>query len=339
MFSAVFLYLAIALWHRALKSKCCSENFYIVLSGAATAIAVSIRPNYLFALPAFAMFSIVDIMVSRDIAKYSYAGKQIGSFVLGLGIVTLIQFVPYFFYPNGPAVLLTGLLALGHFSLPGTSFTKLATIQLLDQKVVSFYLFVYSSVGFLLFVVLNRNNFSTRSHQLFFSGVLTCIVSIVGLNYSFMVVHFWEFYSLMFVPYAAILFTYLCIFVFETNTVPLQESVSQVTKKWLISSIIVGALCFLVSHNILHKSYDLMFRIQTKGLSINDRRIDQGLVDFLKLYLENGISFYVPANVIYHRLLSHERIGDGHSWMLYYVLSGKRVGPVDDIFLYSVRSP
>ena len=80
-----------------------------------------------------------------------------------------------------------------------------------------------------------------------------------------------------------------------------------------------------------------MFRIQTKGLSINDRRIDQGLVDFLKLFLENGISFYVPANVIYHRLLSHERIGDGHSWMLYYVLSGKRVGPVDDIFLYSVK--
>jgi hypothetical protein len=47
------------------------------------------------------------------------------------------------------------------------------------------------------------------------------------------------------------------------------------------------------------------------------------------------MSFYVPRNVNYHRLLDQERIGDGHPIMLYNILGGARVGPVGDIFLYS----
>jgi hypothetical protein len=47
------------------------------------------------------------------------------------------------------------------------------------------------------------------------------------------------------------------------------------------------------------------------------------------------MTFYVPENFNYHRLLNQTRIGDGHRAMLREVLSGGRVGPVASIFLYS----
>ena len=71
------------------------------------------------------------------------------------------------------------------------------------------------------------------------------------------------------------------------------------------------------------------------NFSINYRNIDPVLADFLYEVVLRGMSFYVPNNAIYHVVLNHERIGDGHPVMLYSVLSGRRIGPIDSIFLYS----
>jgi hypothetical protein len=70
---------------------------------------------------------------------------------------------------------------------------------------------------------------------------------------------------------------------------------------------------------------------------INERNFDPGLMEFLKQASDKGISLYVPHYINYHRLLNEERIGDGHPYILCAVLDGLRVGPVDDIFLYSDR--
>jgi hypothetical protein len=334
MFAAVFMYQAIALWHRALQRKY-SENLYIVLSAAATAIAVSIRPNYLFTIPAFAMFSIIPAIASTEIHKYIYVTKQLAIFGIALSFFILIQFVPYFFYVNGPSVLLSALLEMRHFS-SGLSSTGLLKRQFIDQSVVAlFYLCIYASLGFMLFISLHRKDHG-NSYLIRLSGILTCGIAIAGLDYSFLTIHFWGHYSIMFVPYAAVLITYLCILLFERESIPVKVGFVSLNKEGAFLSIILLVGLYLCNATeVLQKSNDLMFKTEKKGLAINDRNFNPNLMELLKQMIDRGISFYVPSNVNYHRLLNHERIGDGNPQMLYSVLGGQRVGPVDNIFLYS----
>jgi hypothetical protein len=66
--------------------------------------------------------------------------------------------------------------------------------------------------------------------------------------------------------------------------------------------------------------------------AINERRIDHKLLSFLRW---RNQSFLVIDSPIYHILLDERRIGDGHPLMLWTVLSGKRLGPISNIDLYS----
>jgi hypothetical protein len=332
MFAAVFMYQAIALWHRALQRKF-GENHYIGCA-AATAIAVSIRPNYLYAIPAFAMFSIIPAIALTEIHKYNYAIKQLALFGIALSFFILIQFVPYFFYVNGPSVLLSALLAMRQFS-QGLSFIELLRSQFFDDRVVRLlYLCIYASLGFLLFISLQRKD-NGNSYVIRLSGILTCTIAIVALDYSFLTISFWPHYSIMLVPYAALLITYLCILVFERDTIVKAGFVSVNTEGAFLSIILLVGLYVCVATKVLHKSNELMFKIEQRNLAINDRKINPDLMELLQQMIGRGISFYVPINVNYHRLLNHPRIGDGHPVILYEILRHRRVGPVDSIFLYS----
>jgi hypothetical protein len=212
IFAAVFIYYAIALWHRALANKTHS-NTYILLSGFAAAIAVSVRPNYLFTIPAFVLFSIVATITSVNLEKCTHAIKQVTLFILTASLVTIIQFVPYFLHKNGTSVLLSAMLALFRQHSWRPSFSKTWTLesQLFTKDTIAFYLFMYLSMGIMLLVAHNKEPRSDLTASIFLSGTLLCLASVIGIEYSFVSTIYHDHYSIMFVPYASVIFTYLCV--------------------------------------------------------------------------------------------------------------------------------
>jgi hypothetical protein len=139
----------------------------------------------------------------------------------------------------------------------------------------------------------------------------------------------------MSIPYAGVLITYLLILFFEREAMPIKGFLSLGTEVVFLSIILLVGLYFCDVTNVFQKSYDLMFRADRNSLAINDRQSNPDLMELLKQVIDKGMSFYVPANVNYHRLLNQRRIGDGNPAILYYILGGRRVGPIDDIGLYS----
>jgi hypothetical protein len=155
----------------------------------------------------------------------------------------------------------------------------------------------------------------------------------------------------MLIPYAGVLITYLLLLLFEREAIPVMGFLSRTEVVFLSIILLVGlyfCVCAQSSEgsgsvtNVFQKSYDLMFRTDRNSLAINDRKFNPDLVELLKQVIDKGMSFYVPANANYHRLLNQRRIGDGHPFILYSILRGRRVGPIGDTALYSdkiSRSP
>ena len=69
--------------------------------------------------------------------------------------------------------------------------------------------------------------------------------------------------------------------------------------------------------------------------AINDHAFDPSLTSLLRAMSARNLKYYLPDDINYHWLLDEPRIGDGHPAMLHAVLSGTRVGPMNDLYLYS----
>jgi hypothetical protein len=216
-FCITLLHLAPESRHRALANES-HANVYILLSGFAAALAISIRPNYLFSIPAFVLFSVVTTARTVTLEKYTHAIKQVTLFILAASLMIVFQFVPYFLHKNGPSVLLSALLATLHFS-SGSSSMRIFHEQFFTKLTASFYLFMYLGVGTMLLVAIVR----FRAHRtnltdsIILSGTLFCLASIVGISYSCIRTHYIDHYSIMYVPYASVIFTYLCVLLCREN--------------------------------------------------------------------------------------------------------------------------
>jgi hypothetical protein len=334
IFAAVFIYLAISLWHRAIVIKT-HATAYLLLSGFATAIAISIRPNYLFAMPAFVLFGIVSAAGSAAVEKYSLVIKQVTLFILAASLTTLIQFIPYFANDNGQSVLFSAMSAMLHF-WSGSSFIHTLAEQFFSRRTVAFYLFMYIGMGTMLIIVIIRNGLrpSNLTDTVLLSGTLLCLVSIVGITYSSARTHYNDHYSILYVPYASVIFTYLCIVLCQRTYLSTGSGALLVLKYRALLALLFVWYFFVVGVQLLSLIETVVVKPEF-SLYINDRDIDAALLDFLKRAVSRRMSFYVPGNLNYHRLLKQDRIGDGHPAMLREVLSGRRVGPVGSIFLYS----
>ncbi len=327
MFAAIFMYYAIALWHRALANKN-RANVCVLLSGVVAAIAVSIRPNYLFTIPAFMLVAVMVISRSIGLEKHA-AIKQGALFVLAVSLITATQFVPYFFLKNGPSVLLSGLQALLHFP-EGSSFIDIVESQFLTKDTLGFYIFMCISAGAMVYILIahSKERRSDLTASIMLLGTLLSLASIMGIEYSAIKTHYHWHYSIMYVPYATVFFTYLCVIVCE------RRATWPTMVKYSLFLIGLSVWYFSVVGVQLLNLAQTTFKPEL-SLLINHRNIDSGLRDFLTKVISRGMTFYVPENFNYHRLLNQTRIGDGHRAMLREVLSGGRVGPVASIFLYS----
>jgi hypothetical protein len=193
------------------------------------------------------------------------------------------------------------------------------------QQTVAFYLFMYLGMGTMLLLLFAhfRRPRSDFTASIFLSGTLLCLASVIGVEYS-VKAHYQQHYSIMYVPYASVVFTYLCIFISGKQSRLLKVRVLAVLTRWY----------FLVAGTQLWNLRSAIFTPEP-SLSINYRNVDPALTGFLRKVISRGMSFYVPDNTNYHRLLNQNRIGDSHPYMLYIVLAGRRVGPIGSIFLYS----
>ena len=281
-----------------------------------------------FTIPAFMLVAVMVISRSIGLEKHA-AIKQGALFVLAVSLITATQFVPYFFLKNGPSVLLSGLQALLHFP-EGSSFIDIVESQFLTKDTLGFYIFMCISAGAMVFILIahSKERRSDLTASIMLLGTLLSLASIMGIEYSAIKTHYHWHYSIMYVPYATVFFTYLCVIVCE------RRATWPTMVKYSLFLIGLSVWYFSVVGVQLLNLAQTTFKPEL-SLLINHRNIDSGLRDFLTKVISRGMTFYVPENFNYHRLLNQTQIGDGHRAMLREVLSGGRVGPVASIFLYS----
>jgi hypothetical protein len=339
LFAASFAYFSIALSHRSITHES-HRTIYTIITGCAVAIAFSIHPNYLFTIPAFVLFYAFAAGSSEDPMKYPHASQQIALFISAACLTTMVQFVPYFFDIKTLSVLIGAMRALTQFSWG--SLTETLHKQFF-RETLAFYLGMYLSLGIVLLTALLSHLRSTPKSSILLSGTLLCLASVIGINYGVIKTHYWNRYSVMFTPYASVIFSYLFILVCGGETsliksafIPIRfpRITLSVLTIWYVS--VTGTYVYVIARPLVHLVHSrLVVSTPELSLSINNRNLDPKLMNFLKQVVAEGMSFYVPYNTNYHRLLNHERIGDGHPVMLYHVLIGRRIGPIGSIFLYS----
>jgi hypothetical protein len=333
LFSASLMYCSIAL-----IVDCSNANrkawVPVVASGALFAMAVFMRPNYVYTLPILCGVFYFPAQSSLKF-KSIYAGLL---FALGFVAVLTLVFLPYFFYVNGPRSLLEGLRAIANFS-QGMTIKSLLMEQFHDENVNGFYIFIYicmvTAPLVALYSKVTNIQFSKRKRLLFF-----CSLSCMAINFSFLRNHYFPHNSIMFVPYVVLLVE--GIYSWWKGAI-LQHSIKGAKVKKFIFTLILFSLALLLTEKPANKTlYDLQDLIQKPqniNFQINQRGdVDPALLALLLNLKAHSISFLIEGNSIYHRLLHESRIGDGHPAILEYILKRNAVMPVGNIFLLSAQA-
>ncbi len=312
------------------------NRFYCILSGLMFGFAVSIRPNFLFTA-----ISIFLPLLLPSIRKSILASRYI-LIVLAALIAILIQFSPYIFSAVSFENLAAGLNAIRSYS-NGLNISDL----LLSQFTNNIGLVGYVSSGSIYFFILALSIFPTvifiqnkksdktllnrdLSKQEF--SILFCYIvslsSLLLLEFSFLGTHYWDHYQAMFLPYLTI-FSLIVCFIFVNYV-----SMLRLTKlgNLYVTLLLIGLFTyFQMIYTRYYEIYNIITRHGFVNFNINDRNMDPRLLEFLGDYLRQGKSFYVYDNMNYHRILTHERIGDGHLVLANDVLSGKKFPPIKGI--------
>jgi hypothetical protein len=338
LFAAPFAYFSIALSHRAITYES-HRGVYTIISGCMIAIAFSIHPDYLFTIPAFVLFYALAASSSDHPMRYSGAIIQITLFILAACLTATIQFVPYLFGIKTLSILISAMRALTQFSWGslGEAFRG----QFFSGQTLAFYLCMYLGLGIMLLTALLSHFRSASKNSIFLSGSLLCLASVIGLNYAFRRTHYYGQYSVMFAPYASVIFTHLFILIFGGEAYLIKSALIPIRFPRIMLSALIIWYVSVTGRPLVHLVQARLFISEPDvsapelSLSINNRNLDPKLLNFLKHVVAEGMSFYVPYNTNYHRLLNHERIGDGHPMMLSWILVGGRIGPIGSIFLYS----
>lgn len=328
--AAMLMYLALALCLTGIQTK--NESFYNGFSAIAAGFAASIRPNYLFVLPALATCA---ILVPRLLSgRNASAAKQFFLFTMVASLTLIAQFVPYLFYADGVSTLAGALSAIQRFPLATSPLELLRAKFLVTFSAAAFYVLLYVCVLVLLFS-LSRRSRTGQPPKVMLYGTLTCSLSVFFLDLSFLSSHYWRHHVIMFVPFANIVVFYAYMLFHNTET----PSFGTIVLRRKGEFAIFAALTFFLAATValsFQKALD-MSKLSSASFAINDRGYDHELLEILRQVLDGGLSFYVLNAPIYHRMLTHRRIGDAHPYMLFLILRGNRIGPIGDLLLYSDR--
>lgn len=290
-------------------------------SGVMISIAASIRPNYVFVLPAFILLVFAN--------EYNLKSIITGFFQLFFGfcIIVICQCVPYLFNVDDLSSLVDGVNALKNFS-NGIDCAQLFKQQFVVNKNYynaiqdgRFYIILYASFIYIIVKLVNDWKCNRKLNK-FDRIMLFCLMSIILINMSFVKTHYWKHYSVLFCPFITLMIV---------NVISAKNNNIKIFQTVLVIFFISIPLKSII-HNIKMINKNKYFE-----LNINERNTTQPLVELTKNIRMNGYSFYFPFNVNYHRIVGEERIGDGHPVMLGYVISGKQIGPINGIDLYKYK--
>jgi len=305
----------------------------LFLSSLFLALAASIRPNYIYILFAFLPIyflqcngGILSISKSSLISSTKLALLYVLLQLTVFGLTICLLFLPYFLSEHGISVLREGLSALASFS-DGVSLKKLISSQF-HRRTVTFYLSLYGTVGILLWYL--KHNYFIKNSFLAkcFMFPVFCVVLI---NLSFLRNHYNLNYVIMFVPYVVPIF-FLIFNFWVSHRCSGKGLVYKMKRSMRIMSyfvcfvILITPVAQLVSYGRQFFKNRFEFNFQ-----INDRKINYVLLN----YLAKDMKSFLTDEPIYHMLLKESRIGDGSPAMLSEVMSGKKLGPISNIYLYS----
>jgi hypothetical protein len=325
MVAATHMFAAIAFWsHAARKPE--HVGVLVAFSAASLAFAVSIRPNYAFTAPVLAIIGLAPLFRSFNRPSVFYVAKQLALFGAVCLMVFCAQFIPYVLVPGGSKILAQALVAIAEFSSAGTNLADLFRDEIFNDT-AGFYIALYVGLAALyLQAISNGGRLPAEIH--------VCLLSTIGLNFSFVRTHYYGHYTPMFVPFAVILFAHVLLEYSQEQFNSAKKPSGIAKKSTATVAFLMLSLIAAPAITVVVALYDFVRHADRIDFSINDRNIDHDLVRFLKDIKPSGLSFYAPSETTYHRLFGEGRIGDGHPAMLSVVLGGKRVGPIGNIPLY-----
>jgi len=169
-----------------------------------------------------------------------------------------------------------------------------------------------------------------RQFKVLSAYAFTAVACVLAINSSLLRNHYWTHNAIMFVPYAVPIFFLIFLSLFNNGLRGSSQKAKVVAQG--IGYVLVVVILLAPARELFSYGRQVLNNRVEFNAAINDRRIDDRLLNFLR---ERNQSFLVIESPIYHMLLNERRIGDGHPAMFARVLSGRRLGPIGDIHLYS----
>lgn len=316
----------------------CKKN-EVVVAGLLFAIAATMRLNYLFILPVLLaaeyVFSDEGASWLSGIAKNLY-------FLAGLLLGLALEFSPYLLTRSGsgPWMLLKGMKdILTYYGADSESwlsrFSRLLNAESgLNNGIedcvhyAPFYLALCLVCALTVYAFLKTSRQEHQADRPVWKLCAISICSVLALEISFAKSHYYPHYELLFLPLGAVLLSAVAMFVAKTH---IAERIASV-------KLFAGFVALFVAIELIVGAGNLFYEFAQDpifSLKINARNYDEGLLARLAEIKGQGMSFYVPENTNYHRILGEPRIGDGHPSILHDALDGKRIGPYPSIKLFS----
>ena len=311
----------------------------VAAAGLFFAIAATMRLNFLFILPillvAEHVFPDEESPRNRSLISNLYF---LSGFLLGLAL----EFLPYLVLKNAQnkQILLDGIRGIltydGHSKLSWAQrFSTLLNSQsgLKDGiedcvHYAPFYLAACMVCVLTVYLLFKTSRQERQADRSVWKLCAISICSVLALEVSFAKSHYYNHYELLFLPFGAVLLSAIVMFV--TNT--------QIAERNACAKLFVRLVALSVALELLVGTGNLFYEFAQDpifSLKINARNYDEGLLARLAEIKAQGMSFYVPENTNYHRILGESRIGDGHPSILHDALDGKRIGPYPSIKLLS----
>jgi hypothetical protein len=303
-------------------------------AGLLVGLASLIRPNYVYVAAAMLVWMSCGLAGWGSIRPVM---SRAVVFVAGFGLAVAAAFIPYVIAgPASLAALADGLRAIGAFS-SGMDLGALVQAQFAVPWTGWFFSFLY--LGITLGLVSSyrrhararaRNSVELETHLLALLGSLALLASLLRN-------HYWVHNAMLFVPFAAMLaLVYSNRFVDWVTSLAHRPELSPRLVRNIgfatlaaLAVAVLGAAIYWTSQPAVLRSIESSIR-----LDINDRNVDQRLLQRLQSLRAASISFLAAGYPIYHARLGEPRIGDGHPYMLLRALNGAGLPNIRGIYLF-----
>ncbi len=334
MVSASLVYLACAWLIASGRQHFAPSVTLAAASGALVGLASQIRPNYVYVAVAILVWMSSGIAGRGSIRVVAF---RTSGFVSGFVFSVAVAFLPYVVSGSASrASLADGLSAIAAFS-SGTDLETLLRAQFAGLETGLFYSFLY--LGLLLGSVqsFRRRAMVRGEKQVEFDTHLLALLGTLGLVASLLRNHYWAHNAIMFVPFATMVALIYSRQLFDwVASHGRGRKVSAKLVRSISFAILAAFTVVVVSVAMQWTGHPTAATSMVANISpaINDRNIDQRLMQRLQGLHDASISFLAAGYPIYHARLGEPRIGDGHPYMLLRALSGEELPNIRGLYLY-----